>query len=74
MGDTTEKSQEVFKLVSAMAYYSMGKMALSFMDHPHLDHKARDLEVANLVNNMVDNDYTDFGTPPLQRCATTTLL
>lgn len=36
-------------------------MALSFMDHPHLDRNARYLEVANLVNNMVDNDYTDFG-------------
>jgi hypothetical protein len=42
----------------------MGKMALSFMDHPHLDRNAGYLEVANLVNNMVDNDCTDLGKAP----------
>lgn len=39
----------------------MGKMALSFMDHPHVDRKTRCLEVGNLVNNIVDNEQTDFG-------------
>jgi hypothetical protein len=55
MGDTTEKGQEIFKLVSALAEYAMEKMAMSFMDHPHLDRKTRCLE------DMVDNEHTDFG-------------